>query len=81
MIDARDICNIRMDIGGNKPPYEFTLTVTGFIRQPIDNRIIEIVHEHGGEMAPAIAKAIDDVVLARLDGRYQGREEISDFDI
>lgn len=66
MIDRRDVHEVRLEIRGNEPPHEWTLTVEGFCREKLDDRVIEVFHEHGGEMVPDIVAAIERVVMSRL---------------
>ena len=96
MIDERDINGIMLEVRGDKPPHEFTLTVEGFLREPVGDKVIEIMLRHGDEMAPDIARAIERVVMARLRGceRKHGEnaapqaggdvartEDVSDFEL
>ena len=66
MIDRRDVHEVRFEVRGDEPPHEWTLTVEGFCREKLDDRVIEVFHRHGGEMVPAIVAAIERVVLARV---------------
>lgn len=70
MIDRRDVHEVLFEVRGDEPPHEWTLTVEGFCRERLDDRVIEIFHEHGGEMVPDIVAALERVVMERL--RTQG---------
>ncbi len=68
MIDRRDVHEVLFEVRGEEPPHEWTLTVEGFCRERLDDRVIEIFHKHkhGGEMVPDIVAAIERVVMSRL---------------
>ena len=76
-MDERDICSVRLEVGGARPPHEWTLTVVGFCREQLDDRVMRIVRNHGDEFAPFIAQAFRDVILKRL----AENTDIADFDI